>query len=158
MAIIILVVGLIWYLKKRPKAIPVIKKVIPVIPPHTIALNKLQELRDKKLWQQEQVKEYHIELSDILRDYLEKRYAVKTQEKTTDEILSGLKYIGITDDNKNILRQILVLADLVKFAKERPLPADNEQSMDKAINFVLKTQQAAAPLQNSEGGSEDGHI
>jgi hypothetical protein len=152
LAIILLIAGLVWYLKKRPKNIPVIKKAEPVIPPHTIATNKLRELRERKLWQQDAVKQYYSELSDILREYLEKRYVVKTQEKTTDEILTGLKHIAITDENRNKLKQILTLADLVKFAKEKPIPAENEQSIDEAIIFVLKTQQVAEPLQNSEGG------
>jgi hypothetical protein len=120
---------------------------------HTIALGKLQELRDKKLWQQNEVKHYYSELSDVVREYLEKRYAIKTHEKTTDEIFAGLKYMNIADEDRNKLSQILLLADLVKFAKEKPLPADNEQSMDNAISFVLDTQQPVEPPKNTEGGS-----
>ena len=43
------------------------------------------------------------------------------------------------------LKEILVLADLVKFAKEKPLPADNELSMDKAISFVELTKPVVKP-------------
>jgi len=154
LAILLAIAAIIWYLKNRPKNIPLIRVVKPVIPVHTIALNKLQELRGKKLWQQD-VKLYHSELSDILREYLEKRYTIKTHEKTTDEIFAGLKYTDITGENSNKLRQILVLADLVKFAKEKPVPAENEQSMDNAIDFVLKTQQAVEPPKTTEGGSTD---
>jgi hypothetical protein len=51
LGIVLLIVGIVYYLKKRPKK-EVIKKSVPVIPDHVIALNKLSELRDKKLWQQ----------------------------------------------------------------------------------------------------------
>lgn len=154
-AVVLIIIGVIWYLKKRPK---VEKKepepVAPDIPPHTLALNKLQQLRDKKLWQQEAIKEYHSELSDILREYLEKRYVVKTHEKTTDEIFAALKYMDIANEYRVKLSQVLILADLVKFAKERPLPVDNELSMENAMGFVLKTQQQVVVPQQAEGGSE----
>lgn len=148
---IALLIGLIWYLRKKPKVEPVVQVSKPTIPPDVTALKQLKELKDKKLWQQEEVKQYHIELSDIVREYLEKRYAIKTHEKTTDEIFAGLKRIAITDENKSKLKHILVLADLVKFAKEKPLPAENEESLEIAIDFVVATKQTDKPA--PEGGS-----
>jgi len=153
LAIILAVIGVIYYLKKRPKKEPAVAEVKVLIPPHVAALNKLKELRDKKLWQQGEVKAYHSELSDVIREYLEKRYVIKTQEKTTDEIFASLKYLDIADESRNMLRQILMLADLVKFAKEKPLPAENEQNMEKAVAFVSQTQQVIAPKNLMEGGS-----
>ncbi|MNY64255.1 hypothetical protein D3C86_2013360 [compost metagenome] len=47
--------------------------------------------------------------------------------------------MNIAGQDMNSLRQMLALADLVKFAKERPLPSDNEQSMENAISFVRNT-------------------
>ncbi|HTI58620.1 hypothetical protein [Mucilaginibacter sp.] len=152
--VIAVVIAIVLYLRKRPKAEPVVRVAKPATPPHAIALNKLKELRDKKLWQQEQVKQYHIELSDIIREYVEQRYEIKTHEKTTDEIFASLKYTDIAGVNKELLRQILVLADLVKFAKEKPLPADNEQSMDNAIAFVSQTQRFYSE-ENKERGKTD---
>jgi hypothetical protein len=96
LALIAIIAGAIIYYRKRPKPVPVVKVVELLIAPHLEAMNKLKELRDKKLWQQEQVKQYHIELSDIVREYLEKRYDIKTHEKTTDEILTSLRRIDIT--------------------------------------------------------------
>lgn len=155
LALIALIAGIILYFKKRPKPEPEVKVAKPSIPPHTIALNQLKELRDKKLWQQEQVKQYYIELSDILREYLEKRYSVKTHEKTTDEIFDSLRHSPIADENKHKLRQLLMLADLVKFAKEKPVPAENEESMEKAMNFVVDTQPQPIAGDKTEGGGEN---
>ncbi|MDB4919322.1 BatD family protein [Mucilaginibacter sp.] len=154
LAIIATIGGVLWYLKKRPKVEKVVKEVKPDVPAHIIALGKLQQLRDKKLWQQDAVKQYHSELSDILREYLEKRYVIKTQERTTDEIFASLKYMDIANEYRVKLSQVLILADLVKFAKEKPLPVDNELSMENALAFVLKTQEAVEILINTEGGSE----
>ncbi|MDB5008775.1 MAG: protein BatD [Mucilaginibacter sp.] len=153
LVVIAAIIGLIYYLKKRPKNVPVIKVVKqPIIPAHVEALKKLNELRDKKLWQRGEVKQYYIELSDVLREYLEKRYLIKTHEKTTDEIFDSLKYLDIKTEDKQLLRKILVMADLVKFAKEKPLPAENEQSLANAISFVSDTQQVEVKS-NAEGGN-----
>jgi len=153
-----LIIGLIYYLWKRPKGQPIIQITKPSVPIHTIAINKLQELRGKKLWQQDEVKQYHSELTDIIREYLEKRYHIMAQETTTDEILWALKQQDITDEYRNILQRLLVMADLVKFAKEKPTPADNERSMDDAIEFVLKTQVIDTPKPITDGGSTDGSV
>ncbi|SEB05735.1 hypothetical protein [Pedobacter hartonius] len=136
---IILIAGLVWYLMKRRGKKPVIQVNKPSLPAHTIALAQLTELRNKKLWQQEQVKEYYSELSDVLREYLEKRYQIKTHEKTTDEIFEGLSKVAITAENKNILHGLLMTADLVKFAKGKPLPVENERSIEDAVIFVSNT-------------------
>jgi len=153
LAVVAGIVYLVWYLRKRPKVEKPVVEIKPDVPPHAIAINKLQQLRDKKLWQQGGVKEYHSELSDILREYLEKRYVIKTHERTTDEIFAALKYMDIANDYRTKLTQVLILADLVKFAKEKPLPVDNELSMENALTFVLKTQEAPATPQHAEGGS-----
>lgn len=153
LVLIVAIIGLIIYLKKRPKPEPVVKQApAPEIPPHVAALNQLKALRDKKLWQQDEVKQYYIELSDILREYLELRYAIKTHEKTTDEIFIALRNISIPNTYRNQLKQMLVLSDLVKFAKEKPLPAENESSLDMAMEFVVNTQEKPQPAGN-EGGT-----
>ncbi|WP_211166312.1 BatD family protein [Mucilaginibacter robiniae] len=152
-----IIAGIIWYYKKRPKpeAI-VIPEVKPQVPAHLIALSKLEELRNKKLWQTEQVKPYYIELTDIIREYIELRYNVKTNEKTTDEIFAGLRNVDMEPVNRNRLQQILTLADLVKFAKAQPLPTENEESMDNAIAFVQSTQ--AVANSGRKGGAAHGMV
>lgn len=141
LAVILIIGGIIYYLRTRPKKVEIIEPPKPVIPAYVTALQKLAELRDKKLWQQEQTKQYHTELTDVIRDYLESRYAIQAQEQTSDEIFASLRYMDITEENRNLLRQMLILADLVKFAKEKPLPHENEQSLDNAVAFVNNTRQ-----------------
>ncbi|SEN72256.1 hypothetical protein SAMN05216436_12095 [bacterium A37T11] len=141
MVVILLVIGLWWYFKKRKKPEKVVVEVQPDIPAHVLALDKLEALRQQKLWQDGQVKLYHSELSDIIREFLEKRYQIPAMEQTTDEIFSGLRHLDIPDQNRNRLRQILKLADLVKFAKEKPLNTDNEQSIENAMAFVREAAQ-----------------
>jgi len=140
---ILLIIGLIWYLIKKRRSRPEkVEPPKPLVPLHTIALDKLNALRSQKLWEQGQVKTYHSELTDIIREYLEKRYEINALEQTSEEIFSGLKHLDIAGRDMNKLRQMLLLADLVKFAKATPLNNDNEQSMENAIHFVMNTKPA----------------
>ncbi|MHA4896169.1 hypothetical protein ACXZ1K_15565 [Pedobacter sp. PWIIR3] len=135
----ILLIGLWFYYHKRRKKQPVIQEVKPLVPPHVTAIKKLEELRDKRLWQQEEVKLYYSELTDIVREYLEKRYGIPAMEQTSDEIFTSLMKLDVTEENKVKLREVLLLADLVKFAKQKPVAADNEASMESAMLFVKKS-------------------
>ena len=104
------------------------------------ALENLRILKDEKLWQNGFEKEYHIRLSDIIRTYIEKRYGVTALEQTTDEIMRHTRTLESIDEVlRNKLKQILMLSDMVKFAKELPLPNENEMSIDNAFEFVNKT-------------------
>lgn len=140
-AILVLAVAiylLVRYLKNR-KPKEVVEEIIPIIPYHVIALEKLEKLKQEQLWQKGKVKLYHSHLSEILRDYLEHRYQINALEETTAEIIYGLRLQLISSEQMNKLTQTLTLADLVKFAKEQPLPLENEQSLTFAIAFIEAT-------------------
>ena len=154
--LVIVLIGLWFYFKKRKKPAPVVIEVKPIIPAHVQALTKLTTLKDKQLWQQDEVKQYHSELTDIIREFLEKRYKIRAMEQTSDEIFSGIRHLDIDEENRNRLRQMLMLADLVKFAKQKPLNTDNEQSMDNAIGFV--TSAGAANPSPQDTLQKNGHV
>lgn len=147
---VLLTAGSVYYYQKRPKKDRLFVKPDPILPVDVIALNKLNELRDKKLWQQGEVKLYYSELSDVLREYLEKRYQISTQEQTTDEILLSLKQKEIPQESRTLLNKILTLADLVKFAKEKPTAFENGQTMENAIDFVVQTKHRPQSTEQKE--------
>jgi len=138
LALIIAIILLVIYLRKRPKKEEVVE-IIPDIPPHVIALEKLEQTKAEKLWQSGKVKLYHSEISEIMRTYLEQRYQINALEETTAGIMHELRLHGIDSQPMDSLKRILVLADLVKFAKEQPLAIENESSMIHAIEFVNQT-------------------
>jgi len=129
----------IWYYRKRKKAEPIFKISKPKLPPHEIAMEELEKLRQKKLWQNNKIKEFYTELTEIVRKYIEGRFSINALEMTTDEIMESFKSIDISEDAKGKLRQMLVLADMVKFAKEQPVPTENEQSFNNALDYVQST-------------------
>ena len=123
------------YLRKR-KTNTIIEKPEPARPAHEIALEALQELESKKLWQNGNHKAYHSGLSDIIRNFIEMRWHIHAMEMTTDEILSVRIISNLDQKTFDDLRSILELADQVKFAKLIPVVTDNEQSIRMAYEFV----------------------
>jgi Xaa-Pro aminopeptidase len=111
------------------------------VPAHRKALDKLYGLNEKQLWQSGKIKEYQTELTDIVREYLENRYQVRALESTTDEIIYDLKRQNLTSDQITELRNILQVADLVKFAKSKPDISIHQEFMDKSVDFVQSTKE-----------------
>lgn len=134
-----IVVGIILYRKYRKQPEEPVARPKPKRPAHDIALEKLEALRQQKLWQNDRTKEYYIELSDIIREYIEFRFDILALEMTTDETVSALKLAGIEEHKVNSLRQMLMMADLAKFAKYKPMANENEQCFDLAVGFVNGT-------------------
>ncbi len=109
------------------------------IPPHEIAVRQLHELDSKKLWQQGFVKEYHSEITEIIRRYFEGRFDFRALEMTSSEILAFINYLEDGKPISGLLESFFTNADLVKFAKFQPLPNVNDQMMKQAYQIVNDT-------------------
>lgn len=115
-------------------------------PAEEVALEKLDKIKAEKIWQQGQQKAYHTELTDVVREYIARRYAVAGQEMTSDEILTQVRPL-LTEQKELFagLQQLLRLADLVKFAKWTASPDENETGLSFAYRFVRETTPIAQP-------------
>lgn len=135
------------FISKKP--IVAIEKPKVVISPYDEAISRLDALRDEKMWQKGRIKEYHTELTDIVRIYIEKMFNINSMEMTSDEILEHVEFLKVDKSGAyGALRQMLSLADLVKFAKWNPSPSDNELSLMNAYLFVNQTKvEEAKPLE-----------
>jgi len=139
-ALMVLTTFLIRYFKNRKKKIVVpVAKPKPVRPAHELALEALKKIEAEKLWQQGYFKQYHSQVSDTVRTYIEHRFSIPSLESTTEETMTRLKKVKIPQDANDKLRSMLELADLVKFAKVIPLPDENTQSISDAFDFVMQT-------------------
>jgi hypothetical protein len=108
------------------------------LPPHEKALKKLEELKQKKLWQNGMEKQYHVELSEIVREYIEGRFKVQALEQVTDQTLEEMKFL-VSPEVLTMLKQILSLSDLVKFARQQASQGENELSLNNAFELVKRT-------------------
>lgn len=139
LAALVWAIGFIVKRVRKHEPIAIIPQAPPT-PPDQQALSDLEKLRVKELWQSGRVKEYHTELTDIVRKYLYGQYGIESSEMTTDQTLDAYEECGhCTSEDYNRLRQILRTADMVKFAKHEPQPYEHDQSMDNAKTFVRET-------------------
>jgi len=140
----LLLMGLfIYYFKTRKQ--PEIKEIdtVNTLAPYEEALVKLQELDNKLLWQNNEIKKYYSELTEIVRVFIEKELNIPALEITTFELVSLLseyntpKNINITKETVRKLNALLQEADLVKFAKSTPLSHEIEEDRrvaEKVLN------------------------
>jgi len=137
----LLLLPIIYFIYKKigNKPKEEIKEVEVVLPAHKIALDKLGSLRESKLWETGEIKEYQSKLTYIIREYLENRYGIQALESSTDEITKALKESNFDPSDESDLKTILQVADLVKFAKAKPSEEIHEEFLNTAFSFVRKT-------------------
>jgi len=91
------------------------------------------------LWQQGMIKEYQDKLSFITRQYIENQFDIPALEQTTDEIIHSMVKTGLEEKYTAVIRDLLPLSDLVKFAKADPPPERHKQLLEEAEWFVFNT-------------------
>ena len=131
--------GVLWYRKHFLKEEEVIEPEL-LRPADEVALEKLDEIKAQKIWKDGKVKEYQTELTDVVREYIGRRFDVQSTEKTSDETLRAMKPL-IDKELFAKLSKMLQLADLVKFAKWHTTPDENEQALSTAYEFVNETKE-----------------
>jgi hypothetical protein len=171
--LVLLFVGFLvyYYIRKRRMQEPIFVAPAPrKVPADQAALEALESLRYKKLWQNGEIKQYHTELTDIIREYLLAQFNVHAHEYTTEEIMEAITHVHINNQARDKIHQTLQLADMVKFAKMQPLPLEHDASLNNAIDFVRETKHlvsgregvdikegaVAEDIKEAGGGSEDG--
>ena len=153
-----------WYRKHRKKEEePVDPELLR--PADEVALEKLDAIKEAKIWKDGKIKEYQTELTDVVREYISRRFDVQSTEKTSDETLKEVKPLLVNgdlalEDGKELyerLSKMLRTADLVKFAKWHTTPDENEQALTTAYDFVKETSKPENPdlQENPDKGREE---
>ena len=129
-----------WFIKKRQE-----KKLLEEIykTPIEKATSLLDTLEKKELWQKGEVKAYYSELTDIARNYIEEAIEIPAMESTTSELIQGLraasvkKKMTLSQEIIENLERVLKQADLVKFAKSKPLDFEITEDRNKIQKAIL---------------------
>jgi hypothetical protein len=129
-----------WFIKKRQE-----KKLRQEIykTPIEKATSLLDTLEKKELWQKGEVKAYYSELTDIARNYIEEAIEIPAMESTTSELIQGLraasvkKKMTLSQEIIENLERVLKQADLVKFAKSKPLDFEITEDRNKIQKAIL---------------------
>ncbi|OYU82923.1 MAG: hypothetical protein CFE24_13595 [Flavobacterium sp. BFFFF2] len=112
------------------------------------ATAQLQALEQKSLWQRGQIKDYYSELTDIARTYIEEEIHIPAKESTTRELIANLKStvktkkFSLSAETLQNLEQVLMQADLVKFAKSIPTEAEIESDKKRISHSIVHLHQA----------------
>ncbi len=145
--VVLLLVGILVYLLFfRKKKETVEEVVIPLKPAYEEAIEKLQQLDEKLLWQNNKIKEYYSELTGIVRNYIGRDIEIPTFEQTSNEIIelieaqNSKKKLGLSKETIATIHSLLKNADLVKFAKSKPLSHEIEDDRKFAELIITKIQ------------------
>jgi len=127
-------------------------------PAHIIAFRELDKLKEGKIWEKGEVKEYYSRLTEITRQYIERQYGIPAMEQTSEEIMHDFRTSNRDDSLLDeMLKELLELADLVKFAREDPLPLDNQTNLNNAYLFVQKTYPLFFKTEPEPRKEDEGH-
>ena len=125
---------------------PIIRriKIEPKVPAHIRAISEIEELRQSGGPHNEDSKAYYTQLTDILREYINDRFGFNATEMTSYEIMERLEE-SRDRESLNELRDLLSTADMVKFAKFKPMLNENDRNLVNAMEFVNDTKIEVSP-------------
>lgn len=127
----LLVIGLLVR-KLRPTSEP----VVPYVSPEQLAKRELDALVARELHKTD-AKDFYVELTGIVRRYIERTTRVSAPEQTTDEFLRATSdHPQFSMDERSRLQEFLESADLVKYAALNPDDNDIETAIGRARRFT----------------------
>lgn len=112
---------------------------------YDVAMRRLGTLESRGWPRQEEADPWYVELSDIVRRYIEDRYGVRAPELTTEEFLrESRQQLQLQSGHRELLETFLSTCDRVKFAGYRPGQSESQQALQAARQFVGDTRLLAA--------------
>ena len=124
--------------------------VAPSLPPHEVALQRLEELGFSQEWDALALKRYYFSLSEIVREYVERRYQFGATDMTSEEIIRFLgAHARLPEAERPGFEAFLKESDLVKFTDVSPSSEDALAVGKRIREFVLRTQPASEPSRES---------
>ncbi len=104
------------------------------------ALRRLRDLKSKDLPSQGLYEPYYVQLTWILRYYIEDRFHIHAPEQTTQEFIeTTMKEKVLTPEQQKLLYSFLSHCDKVKFAQFVPTVEQMEAGFNLVWNFVEET-------------------
>lgn len=104
------------------------------------ALRLLRELRRRTIGEDEEQKQFYTELTQVVKEFVDRTYKVSSAEMTTDEMLELVKAHPELRMMNTAFREVFVTADLAKFAKAKPGAEERQAALDAADMIVMRSQ------------------
>ncbi len=145
--------GFYWWRKRKQNTVEAAEEAKSPIEKATNMLNVLEK---KQLWQKGEVKSYYSELTAIARNYIEEAIAIPAMESTTAELIAALqnaskhRKMELTAETIENLERVLKQADLVKFAKSKPLDFEITEDRKKIEKAIVTLDSAIPTVEENE--------
>jgi|APTNR8051073442_1049403.scaffolds.fasta_scaffold00090_40 hypothetical protein len=139
-----LLLGLLvrWWLGRRIR----MEAPPPAIPAHEKALAALAALEQRTDFGRADAELFFVEVSSIVRRYVEDRFQLRAPEQTTEEFIRTTSTSSLlSNDHKRLMEDFLVESDLVKFARHRPGADRMKHALGAAYRLVRETIPAPIP-------------
>lgn len=147
--LVVLAVGVFLFIRRRRAAAQVFSAPLAGVTCWQAALESLDQLETGHWNTPDEIKQFFSNLSEIVRFYIELRFDLPAPERTTEEFLEHVsKEAVFPQEDRNLLRDLLTLSDLVKFARY----GTSSQEMSRALALARKYIERTIPG-NSSGSS-----
>jgi hypothetical protein len=128
-------------LRKRGKLPAPVLRPIDLRPAHAIAVESIDRLESEYASSDGVPRAFYFKLSSIVREYLDRRFALPAPERTTREILREIRKENVEPETTGLLRGLLLRCDLVKFRGNEPPRAEAESALRETRALVEKTRE-----------------
>ena len=140
---IVLILALIYiiskkYLKKTERVLEIVEKEVK-LEPIELTINKLEILKNEKLWEKDEINLHFTKASNIIRKYLELKFNFSALEIPTADILLKYKEFSQDDFSIKMLNRILSSCELAKFAKNQPDKSEILTHLENCKDFVINS-------------------
>ena len=140
---IVLILALIYiiskkYLKKTERVLEIVEEEVK-LDPIELTINKLEILKNEKLWEKDEINLHFTKASNIIRKYLELKFNFSALEIPTADILSKYKEFNQDDFSIKMLSRILSSCELAKFAKNQPDKSEILTHLENCKDFVINS-------------------
>ena len=122
----------------------------PSRPAHEIAYEALARLEESDLIRRGKIKKFFIEVSEIIRTYLDGRYGIDAMDMASPDVMGELEHASLTRQQLDLFATFLERSDLVKFAKHRPLEAACVEMIPIARRLIDETLPLLPPTDGSD--------
>jgi len=141
--LIVLVLALIYiiskkYLKKTERVLEIVEEELK-LDPIELTINKLEILKNEKLWEKDEINLHFTKASNIIRKYLELKFNFSALEIPTADILLKYKEFNQDDFSIKMLNKILLSCELAKFAKNQPDKSEILTHLENCKDFVINS-------------------
>lgn len=149
LALIILILWLLVWRKRQPSDRQV---VIDNRLPEEIAYDELDHIQGLSLPERNRMKEHYTLVTDCLRQYAERIYAIPAMDRTTAEFITAMRKARVDREHTGLFGELFTESDLVKFAKLVPGVREAEQTVSQARHIVDITKPDRVAEADSEVG------